>query len=481
MATITERPTQDGAKSYRVEIRMKGAPRVSGTFTRLTDARRWASATETAIREGRYFRTVEAKRHTLGDAIDRYARDVLPTKKAVTARDQARQLAWWKRRLGDRVLFDITPELLAEYRDILSREPITPRQPARKPGTPAKECPARYRAPGTVTRYLAVLSHLLSVAVREWRWIDSNPMSKITKPKEPRGRVRYLSEDEIGPDGELIPGELTRLMKACRESESPDLYAAVVLALSTGARAQEILGLRWPQVDFTRRVATLLDTKNGEIRTLPLAGLALAVLRERSRVRRLDTDLIFPGRIVRAPGADSAKTYRPVVLRTPFLTALKRAGITDFRWHDLRHSCAYYLAMIGASWRLDGKDQVMPSRHGDRTGVEPIDAIARVVRAAPPGPALDPQCGILDRPVGREVVQIDRQPPVIQHRHQLEVRGLGGDPWRQGRVNGHGRGQAVVMAFVGGDPGRSQDRQGGSEQNQDKGGVSRHVSVLRGS
>jgi integrase len=351
MATITERPTQDGAKSYRVEIRMKGAPRVSGTFTRLTDARRWASATETAIREGRYFRTVEAKRHTLGDAIDRYARDVLPTKKTSTAQDQARQLAWWKRRLGDRVLFDITPELLAEYRDILSKEPITPRQPPRKPGTPIKESPARYRAPGTVTRYLAVLSHLLTTATNEWRWIDSNPMSKITKPKEPRGRVRYLSEDATGPHGETIPGELTRLMKACRESESPDLYAAVVLALSTGARAQEILGLRWPQVDFTRRVATLLDTKNDEIRTLPLTGLALALLRERSKVRRLDTDLVFPGRKIRAPGADSAKApaYRPVVLRTPFLTALKRAGITDFRWHDLRHSAASYLAMGGAS------------------------------------------------------------------------------------------------------------------------------------
>jgi integrase len=174
-------------------------------------------------------------------------------------------------------------------------------------------------------------------------------MSKITKPKEPRGRVRYLSEDTTGPHGEIIPGELTRLMKACRESASPDLYAAVVLSLATGARAQEILGLRWPQVDFTRKVATLLDTKNGEIRTLPLAGLALALLRERSKVRRLDTDLIFPGRIVRAPGADSAKAYRPVVLRTPFLTALKRAGITDFRWHDLRHSAASYLAMNGAS------------------------------------------------------------------------------------------------------------------------------------
>ena len=351
MATITERIAQDGSKSYRVEVRLKGSPRISETFTRLTDARRWASATETAILEGRHFGTVEAKRRTLGEAIDRYIRDILPTKEASTARDQLRQLAWWKKRLGAKTLFEITPDLLAEHRELLGKEPITPRQPPRKPGTPAKESPARYRTPATVTRYLAVLSHLLTVAVNEWRWIESNPLSKVTKPKEPRGRVRYLSEDEPGPNGETIPGELTRLMKACRESDSPDLYPAVVLALSTGARAQEILGLRWPQVDFSRRVATLYDTKNKEIRPLPLSGLALELLRERSKVRRLDTDLIFPGRKIRAPGADSsqAPTYRPVVLRTPFLTALKRAGINDFRWHDLRHSAASYLAMNGAS------------------------------------------------------------------------------------------------------------------------------------
>ena len=112
MATITERIAQDGSKSYRVEVRLKGSPRISETFTRLTDARRWASATETAIREGRHFGTVEAKRRTLGEAIDRYIRDILPTKEASPARDQLRQVAWWKKRLGAKTLFEITPDLL---------------------------------------------------------------------------------------------------------------------------------------------------------------------------------------------------------------------------------------------------------------------------------------------------------------------------------------------------------------------------------
>lgn len=190
---------------------------------------------------------------------------------------------------------------------------------------------------------MAALSHAFTVAVKEWQWIEDNPLLKVTRPKEPRGRVRFLSEDTQAPDGTVIEGERTRFLNACKASTSPDLYAAVVLALSTGARAQEILGLRWGQIDFPRRVALLDDPdriKNSERRALPLAGHALELLRERARVRRIDTDLVFPGR---------TNPHKPVDLRTPFATALKAAGIEDFRWHDLRHSAASYLAMGGAS------------------------------------------------------------------------------------------------------------------------------------
>lgn len=93
MATITKRTDSTGATSYRVEVRLKGTERQSETFKRLTDARKWAQATEAAIREGRHFKTSEAKRHTLAELADRYARDVLPTKKAKTQVPQAQQLA----------------------------------------------------------------------------------------------------------------------------------------------------------------------------------------------------------------------------------------------------------------------------------------------------------------------------------------------------------------------------------------------------
>lgn len=339
MATITLRTSADGTKSYKVEIRLKGTPAQRATFSRLTDARKWASATESAIREGRHFATAESKRHTLGDLIDRYAREILPSKKPTTQGPQKGQLAWWKSELGDCTLADVTPARIAEARDKLAREPIKPPQrnepkpyrrdfkDGRQRTLPERE--PRHRSPAIINRYLAVLSHAFTVAMKEWGWVESNPLLKVTKMKEPRGRIRFLSDDERD-----------RLLAACKASESPDLYTAVIIALSTGARAQEVLGLRWGKVDLNRKVATLHETKNGEVRVLSLAGQALDLLRERAKVRRLDTDLVFPGR---------RKPDKPVDLRTPFETALKTAGITDFHWHDLRHTTASYLAMNGAS------------------------------------------------------------------------------------------------------------------------------------
>ena len=100
--------------------------------------------------------------------------------------------------------------------------------------------------------------------------------------KEPRGRVRFLSDEERDD-----------LLAACRESKNPRLYPLVVLALSTGARRGELLSLRWGDLDWKRQVAVLLDTKNRERRALPITGHALEVLQGLAKVRRIDSDLIF--------------------------------------------------------------------------------------------------------------------------------------------------------------------------------------------
>jgi integrase len=138
------------------------------------------------------------------------------------------------------------------------------------------------------------------------------------------------------------------LLKACQASSNPYLYPVVVLALSTGMRQGEIMGLKWEDVDLHQGRVTLHETKNGERRVVPLVGKALELLKEYAKVRRIGTPLLFPGKVkTQRPG--EVATYRPIDLRAPWLAALKKAGIDDFRFHDLRHSTASYLAMNGAS------------------------------------------------------------------------------------------------------------------------------------
>ncbi len=312
MASIETRCAGDGTTSYRAKVRLKGHGPVSATFARRTDARRWVQATEAAIREGRYFKTSEARRHTVAELVDRYVREVLPHKPR-NAGNTETQLLWWKQRMGSTSLADLTAPLIVQCRNELLAS-TTRRKTV--------------MAPATVVRYMAALSHVLNVAVKEWEWLDDSPMRKVSKPKQPRGRERFLSDDER-----------LRLLDACRESKSEFLYPVVVLAVSTGMRSGEIMTLRWPQVDLVRGQILLHETKNGTSRAVPLSGLALELVTDLGKVRRLDTNLLFPG-------SDPTK---PVDLKKPWTTAVRKAKLADFRFHDLRHTAASYLAMNGAS------------------------------------------------------------------------------------------------------------------------------------
>lgn len=312
MANIEKRTTKDGEINYRVKVRLKGYPIQSATFERISDARKWSQNTESAMREGRHFKTSQAKRHTLEELVDRYLNDVL-SRRPKTKKHQEQYFIWWKNQIGSYLLADVTPALIVEQRDKLAGG-ITHMK--------------IQRAPATVNRYLAALSYAFTVAIKEWGWIEENPFRKVSKFKEPRGRVRFLSDDER-----------VHLLEACKKSRNQLLYLIVVLALSTGARKNEILGLTWDNVDLGRKVITLRETKNGEVRLLPLAGHALDLMMEHSKIRRLDTKFVFPG----------LTPQKAVDVRAAWLTAVQNAGIKDFRFHDLRHSTASYLAMNGAS------------------------------------------------------------------------------------------------------------------------------------
>jgi len=108
-------------------------------------------------------------------------------------------------------------------------------------------------SPASVNRELSCLSHMFTLAIR-WNIVSKNPMKSVEKFKEPPGRVRFLTLDEI-----------ERLIKAC----SPHLRPIVITALNTGMRKSEILNLKWKDVDLTQRTITIRKSKNNEIRIIP--------------------------------------------------------------------------------------------------------------------------------------------------------------------------------------------------------------------
>ncbi len=113
MASIQKRIGKDGKITYKAQVRLKGAPNQVATFNRLTDAKLWIQQTEADIRAGRHFKSVEAKKHTFAEFIDRYIADVIPTKKK-SKKAQKPPLLWWKGQLGPYLLSDITPAMIAE-------------------------------------------------------------------------------------------------------------------------------------------------------------------------------------------------------------------------------------------------------------------------------------------------------------------------------------------------------------------------------
>ncbi|TPQ27636.1 tyrosine-type recombinase/integrase [Methylomonas koyamae] len=328
MATIETRTTDTGEKSYRVKVRLKGYPVQSATFGRLTDAKKWAAATESAIREGRHFKTNEAKKHTFADAIDRYSADILPTRfNSIEQRNRRPMLEWWKAQIGHCVMADLTTATFAQARDSLA-----------KSGRKGKPLSA-----ATINKYFVVAKDILKRCVNEWHWLEQSPLrdGRVELPELPRGIVRFLDD-----------GELSRLTAACKESPNDLLYPAFVLAISTGMRQSETMNLYWREpenpptetawgvVNLSEPCIILHATKNGDRRRVPLTSLALAELQKLAKVRRLDTVLVFPS---------PTHPHKPIELKKAWLNALQRAEVNNFRWHDLRHCTASYLAMGGAS------------------------------------------------------------------------------------------------------------------------------------
>jgi integrase len=244
--------------------------------------------TEAELDLGVYVDRSEAHKVTLGELIDRYSEEVSVTKRGVTQERFALRIL--KRWFGPIAAARLSAKDIARFRD---------------------ERLAAGKATTTVRKELAILSHLIDTAMKEWALpLTANPAHLVRKPPPRRGRDRRLSASE-----------LQRLNEAA--SLTPLMQPLVITATETGMRLGELLSLRWHDVDLARRIATLHETKNGDCRRVPLSSTAIGALT--SLPRRLGDDRVF------YPWKD-ANSFQHAWQR---LT--KRAQIQDFHFHDLRH------------------------------------------------------------------------------------------------------------------------------------------------
>jgi integrase len=215
--------------------------------------------------------------------------------------------------------------------------------------------------PSTINREVTVLKHVLRRAVL-WEYLGKNHVKSVKPLKEPAGRTRFLSVEEI-----------ERLLDACAFEEARSelargyLRAFMLVALNTGMRRNEILYLTRPDVDWANRLVRLGATKNGDTRHVYLNNTAFEALR--LLPARIDSERLFP--------------FGPWQITMAFRRAVKRAGIEDFRLHDMRHTFASYQAMSGVQARglqalLGHKDARMTMRYSHLTDAYLKTAVERV-------------------------------------------------------------------------------------------------------
>lgn len=309
MATIRER---NG--SYTVMIRKRGYDTITQTFSSKRKAEQWAQRTESAIEEGM---AVDSVRFTLAEAIDRFLDD--PDRK-LTKYDRS-ILDWFRKRLGGRRITQLR-----------RRDFVTVRDELRK--TESKH--GKRLSPSTVNRRMSRISAVLTAAMHEWDWISSNP-ARIPALKEGEGRERLLTD-----------GERKRFLAACKACAEPHMYAFVVCAMLSGARAGELVGLRWKDIDLDAGIARLLKTKNGKRRSVPIRGHALELLTKMNAERIADPVVLLD----QDEFVFKNKTgYAPFYYRKVWVEIRQAAHLEYFRFHDLRHLAASMLAMSGASQR----------------------------------------------------------------------------------------------------------------------------------
>lgn len=276
---------------WQAQVRRRGMKPRAKSFDTKGEAERWARDLETQVdRFGAAPDTKILESTTLRDLLERYQCEVTPTKRG---RDQERQRldVLSRHDLAHRTLVGLAASDFAAYRD----ERLQTVSPA------------------TALREIAIMSHVFEVAIRDWSYpLARNPVKGIRRPQVRNARERRLKG-----------GEEARLLAACDQLRTPCLRALVIVASDSGMRRGELLGLRWRDIAFERRIASLALTKNGSARQVPLTMRAVEMLTELRGDDAAPDDRVFP-----VSAGSLEQTWRRLC---------KRAGIVGLRLHDLRH------------------------------------------------------------------------------------------------------------------------------------------------
>ncbi len=256
----------------------------------------------TNLIEGRYFDLLEEKTRTGRELIERWLSEHAPKLAPTPSYEN-----FSRNRLipffGDMLLADITPKVIIEYKTIRRSQGMKP---------------------ATINREMALLRGAFSLAVKEWEWCRTNPFSKVREEVENNARDRWLRDEE-----EIV------LLQHC-----PDwLREIVIFALETGLRQGEILNLTWEAVDLKREMLTVMKSKNGTRRGIPLSQRALDLLRNKIKVRSIQTTLVFHSR--------EHTAYSSGNIERAWGRVRANAKLVDLRFHDLRHTFATRLVQAG--------------------------------------------------------------------------------------------------------------------------------------
>lgn len=310
MATFRKYKSQDGATSFTATVRIAGFAPAAKTFPTKKAAAESAATTEELLREQKK-RASGIRRDvavlTVGELLLEYLRDP-ETTKLRTFDDQHRVCAWWIQEHGTLKAIELNVLVLRETREKLRRD----------------------RGPATTNRYLSALRSA-------WNWARASGLVPSDRrwPErllltEPRGRVRFLSDSE-----------LAALLKAAGE-HSVQLHTAIMVSVATGMRQGELLRADWSDVDLVRQTVRIRIAKHDEPRTVHLPAAACDALRalQGEKVRAIS------GAVFAMP---DGSRVRKSTLESRWKMVRERAGLTDFRWHDLRHSCASFLAQNHAT------------------------------------------------------------------------------------------------------------------------------------